>query len=124
MTNVDELQAVQSRGVEEGYGLHVQLNVPEFFKRKDFLDYIEGKEPHRACVMSWHLPGCEPTEWSDTLVLVEPCLNGEGSNSDMPEDIWECILLTLRARFGEEGQLIPPVCRERHIAVRLTNLEV
>jgi hypothetical protein len=41
----------------------------------------------------------------------------------MPEDIWETILAVLRSRFGPEGDAIPPHARNRHIVVRLTNME-
>jgi len=117
------MQSVLDRGVESGFGLHVQLNAPEFFQRKDFLEYLESSEPQYA-VMTWHTSASGPSEWSDTIVLVEPCLNGEGSNSDLPEDIWDTIISALRSRFGDEGQFIPRECKDRHIAVRITNLDI
>ncbi|WP_300500063.1 hypothetical protein [Marinobacter sp.] len=112
------INQVVKRGLEKHYGLHVQLNAPEFFRRKDFLQYIENQ-----VVFSWHQPGEGPNEWSDVAVLVEPNLAGEGDSADMPEDIWETILAVLRSRFGPEGDAIPPHARNRHIVVRLTNME-
>ncbi len=112
------LTNVVNRGVEDHFGLHVQLDAPEFFQRKDFLEYIETQT-----VFTWHTPGKAPNEWSDVAVLVEPNLAGEGANSDLPEDIWNTILEALKARFGDNGEGIPAYAQGRHIVVRLTNME-
>ena len=113
-------ETVKNRGVvEDHFGLHVQMNVPEFFQRKDFLEYIESQP-----VFTWHKAGSQPDDWSDVAVLVEPNLSGEGDCADMPEDLWETILSALRAKFGPDGAGIPAFARGRHIIVRLTNMEV
>lgn len=112
------IKSVVERGIDEGFGLHLTFNTPEFFKRQDFLSYI-SKNP----VFTWHQDLAEPSEYSDVVVLVEPCLSGDGSESDMPEDIWDTILKALKLKFGDEGENIPAACKEKHIAVRLTNLE-
>lgn len=112
------IETVIKRGIENDFGLHVQLNVPEFFQRSDFLQYIENQT-----VFTWHQAGKPACEWSDVAVLVEPNLAGEGDSSDMPEDLWDTILAALKARFGEKAQAVPPFARNRHIVVRLTNME-
>lgn len=112
------IDSIVNRGIEDQFGLHVQLNAPEFFEREDFIRYIETQT-----VFSWHQAGSCPTEWSDVAVLVEPNLQGEGDSSDMPEDLWDTILGALRAKFGEDGEGIPHFARNRHIVVRLTNME-
>ncbi|WP_342632757.1 hypothetical protein [Marinobacter alkaliphilus] len=116
---MDRLQKVLSRGIEPEIGFHVVLNAPEFFERKDFVDYIE-REP----VFTWHRPGKLPGDYADVVVLVEPSLNGEGTESDLPDDIWNTVLGVLRQSFGDNGERLPAFARSRHIAVRLTNIEV
>lgn len=115
---IHSLQSVIDRGIEKPFGLHLTMNAPEFFSRKDFIEYVENNP-----VFTWHQRGDEPGEYSDVIVLVEPCLNGEGSESDMPEDIWTAILDTLKSQFGEEGEGIPAQFRNMHMAVRITNLD-
>lgn len=111
------LNSVIDRGVHDSAGLHVQISCPEFFQRQDFIDYITKER-----VFTWHQPGEKPSDWSDVVVLVEPCLNGEGDSADMPEDLWDTIIETLKAKFGPEGTGIPSFASHMHIAVRLTNL--
>ena len=113
------INSIVNRGVEDQFGLHVQLNTPEFFEREDFIRYIETQT-----VFSWHQAGTRPTEWSEVAVLVEPNLSGEGDSSDMPEDLWDTILAALKAKFGENGEGVPHFARNRHIVVRLTNMEI
>lgn len=112
------MQSVIERGFEEYFGLHFTLNAPEFFFRKDFLDYVKSNP-----VFTWHDHEEEPGDYSDVIVLVEPCLNGEGSESDMPQDIWETIMAVLKKQFGEDGERVPPQFRHLHMAVRITNLQ-
>jgi hypothetical protein len=87
------------------------VNAPHFFKDPQFLEWLNEAAPK----FTWHTGG-KPGEYSDTIVLVDPSLNGEGSDSDMPEHIWEEILTICRERFAP-GRDTP------HIQVRLTNLE-
>ena len=35
------IDSIVNRGIEDQFGLHVQLNAPEFFEREDFIRYIE-----------------------------------------------------------------------------------
>jgi hypothetical protein len=113
------IKSVIERGIEDGFGLHVSINAPEFFQRKDFIEYVENNT-----VFTWHESGTEPGEWSDVAIMVEPILSGEGDSSDMPEDIWDTIMEALKQKFGVNGSKVPPFARQRHIIVRISNLEI
>lgn len=63
---------------------------------------------------TWHAIGKPVSEWSDVVVLVDPSLNGEGADSDMPQHIWDAIVRACRERFAPGGFT--------HIMVRLTNV--
>ncbi len=64
---------------------------------------------------TWYQQGAI-SEWSDVVVLVDPALTGEGSDSDMPDYLWNRIVSACRAYLGtSNGQ----GC---HYFVRLTNL--
>jgi len=86
------------------------INAPEFFHDKDFVQWLNSDEP----IMTWHRGKQSPSEWSDTVVLVDPHLNGEGADSSMPPHIWRQIVEACR-KAGLGGQ-------REHIPVRLTNL--
>lgn len=88
------------------------LNVPHFFKNPQFVEWLNNDHPK----MTWHKKGTMPTEWSDVVVLVDPSLNGEGSDSEMPQECWDEIIHACRCEFTVRR------CPE-HIMVRLTNLE-
>lgn len=62
------------------------INAPEFFADKEFMEWMNATS---TVVMTWHKKGAPANEWSDTLVLVDPMLEGEGADSDMPAHIWE-----------------------------------
>lgn len=94
-------------------GIMLQMNVPEFFKDLEFIGWLNCKTAP-ATVATWHQGGV-PHEFSDTFVLVDPSLNGEGSDSDMPEHIWNQIVEECRRH------IIPN--RDLHIVVWLTNIE-
>jgi hypothetical protein len=87
------------------------LNAPEFFRDAEFIKWLNNTGPK----FTWHQGG-QPTEWSDTIVLVDPGLNGEGSDSDMPEHIWDAILNCCRQNF-------PPNTSGSHIMVWIKNLQ-
>lgn len=119
------VDSVVDRGIDEGYGLHVVINAPEFFQRKDFEEYVESQaSPSKGPVFTWHQAGTELGDYSDVVVLVEPCLSGDGSNSDMPEDLWNTIIAALQKEFGQHGENVPDGFQDRSIAVRLTNLDL
>jgi hypothetical protein len=87
------------------------INVPEFFKDPEFVAWLNGG----TTKFTWHQGG-EPGDWSDVVVLVDPSLNGEGTDSDMPEQFWDQIVGECRKHFG-------PARDAKHIMVRLENLE-
>lgn len=87
------------------------LNVPDFFADPDFRRWLENDTPK----FTWHREGAID-EWSDVIVLVDPQLNGEGSESDMPEVFWDRIVAACRLHLGTGPGLQP------HYMVRLTNL--
>lgn len=93
-------------------GHTIQINAPHFFKDKAFLTWLNDGNVKAT----WHEPGREAREWSDTFVLVDPSLNGEGSDSDMPEHIWNEIVSVCQ-------QHCVPMRDSIHIVVWLTNLE-
>lgn len=88
------------------------LNVPEWFTNPEFLAWLNAEE---TTVMTWHRRGAAANEWSDTLVFVDPSLNGEGTNSDMPEVFWNEIIAACRQSYHAG--------LNDHTAVRLTNLQ-
>lgn len=89
------------------------LNVPEFFADAGFRHSLENDIPK----FTWHR-GSEIDEWSDVVVLVDPGLTGEGSDTDMPAPVWDRIIDLCRMHLGpDQGQ-------QSHYMVRLTNLAV
>lgn len=89
------------------------INAPEFFQDPEFVEWLNTQGTPK---FTWH-EGGEPTDCSDTVVLVDPSLNGEGSDSDMPEHIWDQIIAECKRNFRpnstEDGD---------HIMVWLKNL--
>jgi hypothetical protein len=87
------------------------LNVPDFFADPGFRAWLDADRPK----FTWHRGGT-PAEWSDVIVLVDPSLNGEGTDSDMPDALWEKIVAACREHLGSARN------SETHYVVRLTNL--
>ncbi len=89
------------------------ISAPEFFEDSEFVAWLNTQEQPK---FSWHQGG-QPTSDSDVVVLVDPSLSGEGSDSDMPEHIWDQIVAECRRIFRpnstENGD---------HIMVWLKNL--
>ncbi|HDR9103405.1 TPA: hypothetical protein QDB04_000125 [Burkholderia vietnamiensis] len=92
------------------HSLGLVVNAPEVFANPEFQAWLNDGQPK----MTWHNGGI-PNEWSDVIVLVDPSLNGEGADSEMPEAIWNQIVELCRQHFT-------PRQSETHIMVRLTNL--
>lgn len=95
------------------------IYAPKFFAREDFMAWL-----NQSNAMSWH-DKTMPTagEYADTVVLLEPSTLGaehpEGTDSDMPEDIWReiaAVCLTAKRNLGWSDET-------HSIAVRLVNLE-
>lgn len=89
------------------------LNVPDWFQEPEFLSWLNNPP---SPVMTWHERDTPAGECSDTVVFVDPGLQGEGTDSDMPEKYWEAIVDACRSRF-RPGQ------SQDHLVVRLTNLD-
>lgn len=89
------------------------VNAPQFFSDPAFVAWLNNDEPK----FTWHKKGTAPGEYSDVVVMVDPGLNGEGSDSDMPEHIWDQIVDACKVHFGGLGR------GEDHIMVRLVNVE-
>lgn len=87
------------------------INAPDIFADPGFQIWLLGDRPK----FTWHRDG-PVNEWSDVVVLVDPTLNGEGSDSDMPLHIWVRIVSACIDHFGPVGT------GRHHIMVRLTNL--
>lgn len=101
---------LRSREAQHLAGLVV--NVPEFFQDPAFLGWLNDDT---TSVFTWHSAGSEPGEWSDVIVGVDPSLNGEGSDADMPPHLWHALIELCQER------LVPS--NGPHILVRLTNLD-
>ncbi len=91
-------------------GPGLTINCPEVFKDPMFIEWLNNESPK----MTWHQGG-NPSEWSDVVVMVDPTLNGEGTDSDMPEHVWSAIVSACKTHLG-----IHPT-PSAHIHVRLTN---
>lgn len=90
----------------------IVINAPEFFADLAFRQWLTNDERK----FTWYAGG--PTdEWCDVVVLVDPSLSGEGSDSDMPAHIWNTIVAACREHLG------PGRGGESHYVVRLTNLD-
>jgi len=88
------------------------INAPEWFTKKDFCDWLNDESNP---LMTWHKRGEKTSEWSDVIVLVDPSLNGEGSDSDaMPKAYWTFIVNKCKEHFKPSSGY--------HIVVRITNL--
>ncbi|MDD5191478.1 MAG: hypothetical protein PHE50_10655 [Dehalococcoidales bacterium] len=84
--------------METSRGASLIINAPEFFLDPGFVAWLNNGEAK----ITMHQGG-EPGEYSDVVVLVDPSLNGEGSDSDMPENIWNQIIDACRQNFKPRG---------------------
>ena len=87
------------------------INVPEFFADPAFRQWLTDGRPK----FTWWTSG-PIDEWSDVVLLVDPSLTGEGSDSEMPAPIWEQIVEICRGHLGATDHATS------HYVVRLTNL--
>jgi hypothetical protein len=93
----------------------ISINVPEFFEDPAFMAWLNNPDNK---VFTWHTKGDEPGEYSDVVVTLEGSLNGEGSDSDMPEYCWDLILEACRQHLGEDSRY------NIRFYVTLTNLQL
>jgi hypothetical protein len=88
------------------------INAPAFFTNPEFLAWLNNGETK----FTWHIKGnAVADEYSDVVVCVDPSLSGEGTDSDMPEYIWNQIVEACRQHIGTRTG-------EHHYMVRITNL--
>ena len=88
------------------------INAPAIFADPAFQRWLTNGQPK----FTWHSGG-EFDEYSDLVVLVDPGLSGEGSDSDMPSPAWDRIVEACRAHLGADRH------GSSHYVVRLTNLQ-
>lgn len=88
------------------------MNVPDFFADPEFRHWLQSDPPK----LTWYRNGTID-EWSDVVVMVDPSLTGEGSDSDMPDRFWNRIVDACREHLGIGG------VQSTHYMVRLTNLD-
>lgn len=88
----------------------IVINSPEYFADPAFREWLANGQPK----FTWFTGQID--EWSDVIVLVDTSLSGEGSDSDMPEPIWNQIVAACAEHLGPDRG---DVC---HYMVRLTNL--
>ena len=80
-------------------GRYVQINVPEWFARKDFMAWLNNPE---SGVATWHTLGKPACEGSDVFMTFD---HGDGSEFEadgFPADIVQMI----KENFVEEGHLL------------------
>jgi hypothetical protein len=100
-----------------GKTLGVVVNAPEWYRRADFLAWLNSTEFRTA---TWHRPGEAPHDFSDVFVLVDS--EYEGDSSEMPEDIWKALCdAAYEAHCYGRPNLHP--FTTSHIVVRITNLD-
>lgn len=106
------LERAVGKAMEVSTGVSLLINAPGFFQDAEFIGWLNNGQRK----FTWH-QGHSPDEWSDVVVLVDPGLTGAGSDTEMPEHIWEQIVDACRTHL--KGQ----VSRfSQHIMVRLTNV--
>ncbi len=71
------------------------INAPDLFADPDFCAWLTIDEAK----FTWVREG-RVDEWSDVVVLVDPSLSGEGSDSMMPAPSWDRIIAACRLYLG------------------------
>lgn len=94
-----------------GSSLSLVIHAAPIFKNPSFLEWLNDGKPK----MTWHQGGA-PSDFSDVIVCVDPSLSGEGTDTDMPEEIWQAIVQKV-IDFG-----VKPSQYDSHITVRLVNI--
>lgn len=110
-TKIAEAQLQSNPRIKVESGVALVLYAAHFFKDPAFVEWLKNPQPK----FTWTKNGCID-EWSDVVVLVEPALTGEGSDSDMPEHIWDQIINICRTNTPPGG------FGNTHIHVRLVNM--
>lgn len=88
------------------------ITAPEYFEDQAFLAWLNNHKGQGLA--TWQSANEETLDaFCDCFVSLEPNLEGEGSDADMPEYIWEEILAICREHFR-------PNQFNNHIIVRLS----
>jgi hypothetical protein len=88
----------------------IQLNVPEWYKENEFLEWLNSKDSQWTC----HKNDSEVSEWTEVFVTVDPGLSGDGSEEGvMPDQYWNKIISICEESFS--------ISNGFHIIVRLMN---
>jgi len=82
---------------EFNYAPLLRLNAPEFYQDPAFVAWLDDPAETQA---TWHRKGFPPNEYSDMFFTWD---SGEGSNSDMPEHIWDKICDIVTEQYGPSG---------------------
>lgn len=78
-----------------GRYLALRLNMPELAKDRAFLAWLNAR---KTKCWTWHTKGKPIGDYSDLVVWVET--NGEGSDSDMPEHVWNKLVAAMGGQDG------------------------
>lgn len=87
----------------------VMLRV-DWFAKDDFRTWADSARLRGLA--SWGYNGHSKEGYSDIFIAVDPSLNGEGSDSDMPSQYWEAIKSAVRFH-------VRPLATKEHIVVRI-----
>ena len=112
---IDEAPAVQvgANNVRTDVWKVVCIAAPHWFKRPDFLTWLNGADPTRGdgtVIATWHRPGQPPTEFSDIFTTYD---HGEGCDQpvgdqdrpELPQPIWDEICRICQAK-GIEAAIV------------------
>lgn len=116
MKHVDAYIKTQPTDLTAAASPAVVINCARFFRHPEFIRWLNDPSITK---FTWHQPGTPAGEYSDVVVLVDPSLNGEGSDSDsLPHSIWGAIVEACRSVYPNgSGHLA------NHLMVRLCNAE-
>ena len=78
-----------------GRFLALRLNMPELAKDKAFIVWLNASKTN---CWTWHTKGKPVGEYSDVVVWVDT--NGDGSDSDMPEHVWNKLVTAMNGQAG------------------------
>ena len=92
--------------------LSIVVNAPDWWVDDDFFAYAQRKN-----VYSVVNPDDRLDEWNSIIVLVEPNLEGEGSDDEMP--FWSDLIELLKS--SEHSSFFTSAVA--HLSVRITNLD-
>ena len=78
-------------------GRVLRLNAPFWYRRKDFLDWLNSGK----AIATWHKKGEVPGEFSDVFFTFD---HEEGSDrDDLPEDIWQEVCAIAKEQGFTDG---------------------